>query len=95
MIMTVRGGPRRDGCSGRMLRLFADALVAAFAEYAALDTFAVKDALRVKSIPSGVVVDTSFASTVLDGVWRGGIGEAVRFALARVFRGLGDFEVIP
>ena len=58
-------------------------LDAAFAEYAALDTFAVKDALRVKSIPSGVVVDTSFASTVLDGVWRGGVGEAVRFALAR------------
>lgn len=56
---------------------------AAFAEYAALDTYAVKDAMRVKSVPVGVVIDTAFASTVLDGVWRGGIGEAVRIALAR------------
>ena len=37
MIMTVRGGPRRDGCSGRMLRLFADELDAAFAEYDAYE----------------------------------------------------------
>ena len=58
-------------------------LDAAFAEYAALDTVAVKDALRVESVPSGVVVDTTFAATVLDGVWRGGIGEAVRLAVAR------------
>ena len=58
-------------------------LDAAFAEYAAVDTYSVKDALRVRSVPAGVVVDTTFASTVLDGVWRGGVGEAVRFALAR------------
>ena len=44
---------------------------------------AVKDALRVGSVPAGVVVDTTFAATVLDGVWRGGIGEAVRLAVAR------------
>ena len=69
-------------------------LDAAFAEYAALDTYAVKDALRVKSVPVGVFVDTTFASTVLDGVWRGGVGEAVRFALARdavFFRHLMSF----
>lgn len=58
-------------------------LDAAFADYAALDAPYVKDALRVKSVPAGVVVDTSFAATVLDGVWRGGIGEAVRLAIAR------------
>jgi len=55
---------------------------AAFADYAALDTYAVKDALRVRSVPAGVVVDTTFAATVLDGVWRGGAGEVVRLALA-------------
>ena len=58
-------------------------LDAAFAEYAALDSSAAKDALRVRAQPAGVVVDTTFASTVLDGVWRGGVGEAVRLALAR------------
>ena len=57
-------------------------LDAAFAEYAAIDSATVKDALRVPSIPSAVVIDPSFSSTVLDGVWRGGIGEAVRLALA-------------
>ncbi|MBQ8126352.1 MAG: hypothetical protein IJ173_10835, partial [Kiritimatiellae bacterium] len=30
--------------------------------------------------PAAVVIDPTFARTVLDGVWRGGIGEAVRFA---------------
>ena len=58
-------------------------LDAAFADYAALDAPWVKDAIRVRSVPAGVVVDTTFASTVLDGVWRGGIGEAVRIGLAR------------
>jgi 3-dehydroquinate synthase len=36
--------------------------------------------MRVPSHPAAVVVDPTFASTVLDGVWRGGIGEIVRFA---------------
>ena len=47
-----------------------------------VDSATVKDALRVPSVPSAVVIDTSFASSVLDGVWRGGIGEAVRLAVA-------------
>lgn len=55
---------------------------AAFADYAAVDSFSVKDALRVPSAPSAVVVDTSLAGTVLDGVWRNGVGEAVRLAVA-------------
>lgn len=55
---------------------------AAYAEYAAVDSATVKDALRVPSVPSAVVIDTGFASSVLDGVWRGGIGEAVRLAVA-------------
>lgn len=53
-----------------------------FASYAAVDSVNVKDALRVPSTPVSVLVDTSFASTILDGVWRGGIGEAVRLALS-------------
>lgn len=61
----------------------ASMLDAAFAEYAAVDSATVKDALRVPSHPSAVVIDPSFAATVLDGVWRGGIGESVRLAVAR------------
>ena len=57
-------------------------LDAAFADYAAVDSATVKDALRVPSVPAAVVIDPSFAATVLDGVWRGGIGEAVRLAVA-------------
>ena len=53
---------------------------AAFADYAAVDSLNVKDALRVPSVPDAVVIDFLFARTVLDGVWRGGIGEAVRQA---------------
>lgn len=58
-------------------------LDAAFADYAAVNSPTVKDALRVASAPAAVVIDPAFASTVLDGVWRGGIGEAVRYALVR------------
>jgi len=54
---------------------------AAFADYAAVNSRNVKDALRVKSVPAAVLIDLSFAMTVLDGVWRGGVGEAVRLAL--------------
>lgn len=53
---------------------------AAFSDFAAVDSLSVKDALRVRSVPAAVLVDTTFASTVLDGVWRGGVGEAVRQA---------------
>jgi 3-dehydroquinate synthetase len=52
----------------------------AFADCAAIDADGVKDAVRTPCRPSAVVIDTAFASTVLDGVWRGGIGEAVRYA---------------
>jgi len=55
---------------------------AAYADYAAVDSATVKDALRVSSVPAAVVIDQAFAMTVLDGVWRGGIGEAVRLGLA-------------
>jgi len=55
---------------------------AAYADYAAVDSASVKDALRVPSVPAAVVIDPTFAATVLDGVWRGGIGEAFRLALA-------------
>lgn len=54
----------------------------AFADYAAVDSVNVKDALRVPSVPLAVLIDTSFAKTILDGVWRGGVGEAVRLAVS-------------
>lgn len=54
----------------------------AFAEYAAVDSVNVKDALRVSSFPAAVLIEPVFANTILDGVWRGGIGEAVRLAVS-------------
>jgi len=55
---------------------------AAYADHASVDSSAVKDALRIPSVPAAVVIDLDFARTVLDGVWRGGIGEAFRLGLA-------------
>ena len=55
---------------------------AAFADFAAVDSATVKDALRVPSVPAAVVIDPALAASVLDGVWRGGISEAVRLAAA-------------
>lgn len=72
----VRGGVRIV----RMPTTPAAMIDAAFAGYAAVDSASVKDALRVPCAPTAVVTDVSFARTVLDGVWRGGIGEAVRLA---------------
>ena len=56
---------------------------AAFADFAAVDSATVKDALRVPCVPVAVVIDVTFARTVLDGVWRCGISEAVRLAAAK------------
>ena len=74
----VRGGVKLV----RMPTTPAAMMDAAYAEYAAVDSATVKDALRVPSVPAAVVIDTGFAVSVLDGVWRGGIGEAVRLAVA-------------
>ncbi|MBO7721330.1 MAG: iron-containing alcohol dehydrogenase [Kiritimatiellae bacterium] len=74
----VRGGVRLV----RIPTTPAAMVDAAFAEYAAVDSVSVKDALRVPSEPAAVVLDPSFAATVLEGVWRGGIGEAIRLAAA-------------
>lgn len=52
----------------------------AFATYGAVNSSNVKDALRVACEPAAVAIDTSFATSVLDGVWRGGISDAVRLA---------------
>lgn len=56
---------------------------AAYAEMAAIDYQSVKDALRVPCVPDSVVIDVAFASTVLDGVWCGGLGEIVRYAAVK------------
>lgn len=55
----------------------------AFAEMASINYQSVKDAVRAPCVPDSVVIDASFASTVLDGVWRGGLGEIVRHAAVK------------
>ena len=55
-------------------------LGSSFTDYAALDSVNVKDAFRVASRPAAVIVDPLFTKTVLDGVWRGGFSEAIRYA---------------
>ena len=74
----VRGGTRIV----RLPTTPAAMLDGAFADYAAVDSASVKDALRVPSVPAAVVIDTTFADTVLDGVWRSAAAEAVRLAVA-------------
>ena len=74
----VRGGVKLV----RMPTTPAAMMDAAYATYAAVDSVTVKDALRVASEPAAVIIDTSFAASALEGVWRGGIGEAVRLAVA-------------
>ena len=74
----IRGGVKVV----RMPTTPAAMMDAAFADYAAVNSSTVKDALRVASRPSAVVIDRMFGATVLDGVWRGGISEAVRMAMA-------------
>ena len=81
----VRGGVKLI----RMPTTVAAMTDAAFATYAAVNTRIVKDALRVPSTPSGVVIDPLFAKTVLDGVWRAGIGEAIRLAVVSDAKFLG------
>jgi 3-dehydroquinate synthase len=51
-----------------------------FSTIAKINYKSVKDALRINSRIASVLIDTSFIETVLEGVWRGGIGEIVRFA---------------
>lgn len=66
----------------RMPTTPAAMLGCAFATTAALNTQKVKDALVVDSTPKAVIFDIAFAATVLDGVWRAGLSEAVRLAAA-------------
>lgn len=72
----VRGGLKLL----RMPTTPAAMIDAAFADTAAVDGVAVKDALSVRCEPAAVIVDPTFTKTVLDGVWCAGFGEAVRYA---------------
>lgn len=74
----VRGGVKVL----RMPTTVASMVDGAFANCAALDSENVKDAFRLRSVPAAVVIDSTFNATVLDGVWRGGVAEAIRIALA-------------
>lgn len=83
----VRGG-------ANMIRIPTTPLAmmdSSYADYAAVDTSNVKDALRVPSKPMATLIDTSFSRTVLEGVWYAGFFEAIRQALpqdAALFRKL-------
>lgn len=55
---------------------------AAFSDSAALNLYGIKDGCRVPSIPAAVVIQTSFARSILDGVWRGSAAVAVREAIS-------------
>ena len=72
----VRGGLKLL----RMPTTPAAMIDAAFADAAAVDGVAVKDALSVHCEPAAVVIDPTFTKTILDGVWCAGFGEAVRYA---------------
>lgn len=58
-------------------------LDAAFAEQAYFNGAQIKDSLTYDAKPALVLVDFAFADTVLDGVWRAGFAEAVRFAVVK------------
>jgi len=58
------------------------ALESTFMTSAGVDISGVKDAMRIRSRPAAAFIDTLFVKTVLDGVWRGGIGAIVRYAAA-------------
>lgn len=61
----------------------------AFATVATLNLPSTKDALELQSEPMAVLIDPEFAKTVLDGVWRAGVSEAVSLFLEH-----GDFAAI-
>ena len=54
----------------------------ALADSACINSINVKDAAKIKSVPSAVIIDTQFAKTVLPGVYNGGFGEIVRMGVA-------------
>ena len=66
----------------RMPTTMASILDGALSTTAAVNAGGVKDAYRVRCAPAAVVIDFNFATTVMDGVWRGGLGEMIRFAAA-------------
>lgn len=75
-VAQVKGSPRLV----RIPTTPAAMMDAAFASTASLNTSTVKDALTVPSVPAAVYISLPFASSVLDGVWRAGVSEAVRLA---------------
>lgn len=71
----------------------AAVLGGAFAEKAALNLPNVKDAFVVPCEPKAVLVDVELSNSVLDGVWRAGISEAVSFLYDADFEALK--EILP
>ncbi len=72
----VRGGMK----TVRIPTTLAAMMDGAFSTAAALNVPNIKDAIRLPYRPSAILIDPTFAQTLLDGVWRGGLGEAVRQA---------------
>ncbi|MBO6167627.1 MAG: iron-containing alcohol dehydrogenase [Kiritimatiellae bacterium] len=65
---------------------------AAFSTTAAINASTIKDAYKVRATPAASLIDPAFTATVLDGVWRGGIGEMVRHAAVQDAGLLGDIS---
>lgn len=86
-VSQVKGSPRLV----RIPTTPAAMMDAAFASSASINTATVKDALTVASIPVGVLIAPMLAATVLDGVWRAGISEAVRLAAVHDIKLLKKF----
>lgn len=92
VMMVLGGGSLLDvaGVAARQVRggiriVRVPTTVAAMVDTALAGTAAVnvpeaKDVVRVTSHPAAVLIDTGFARTVLDGVWRAGLGEIIRQA---------------
>ena len=74
----VRGGVKLV----RMPTTPASMASGALADSACINSINVKDAAKVKSIPSVVIIDTQFAKTVLPGVYNAGFGEILRMGVA-------------
>lgn len=72
----IRGGVRLV----RVPTTPAGMIDGAFSDMATINFQSVRNALRVPSSADAVIIDVSYAPTVLDGVWRAGIGEAIRYA---------------
>ena len=72
----IRGGVK----TLRMPTTNAAMIDSALSPCACINTVNVKDAIKLPAHPAGVVIDTTYLASLLDGVWRGGLSEIIRIA---------------